>query len=142
MTTHAMRRHATHGMTLIELLVALTIFGIVITSAVAFTARQNSAFQESLVRLGALRNLRYALTTLEQDLQTLGTNVPTRQPGLLYAGGDVIVFSADYATNVPGDPFAELRMAPDHLMRSQGDVKIGVRRRAERTAVEPRVRPR
>ena len=70
-------------MTLIELLVALTIFGIVITSAVAFTARQNSAFQESLVRLGALRNLRYAVTTLEQDLQTLRTNVPTRQPGLL-----------------------------------------------------------
>jgi prepilin-type N-terminal cleavage/methylation domain-containing protein len=101
-----MRRTARQGMTLIELLVALTIFGIVITSAVAFTARQNSAFQESLVRLGALRNLRYAFTTLEQDLQTLGTNVPARQPGLLYAGADVIVFSADYATNVAGDPFA------------------------------------
>lgn len=93
-------------MTLIELLVALTIFGVVITSAMAFTARQNSAFQESLVRLGALRNLRYALTTLEQDLQTLGTNVPVTQPGLLYGGADVIVFSADYATNVAGDPFA------------------------------------
>jgi prepilin-type N-terminal cleavage/methylation domain-containing protein len=94
------------GMTLIELLVALTIFGVVITSAIAFAARQNSAFQESLVRLGALRNLRYALTTLEQDLQTLGTNVPGTQPGLLYGGADVIVFSADYATNVAADPFA------------------------------------
>jgi prepilin-type N-terminal cleavage/methylation domain-containing protein len=94
------------GMTLIELLVALTIFGVVITSAIAFAARQNSAFQESLMRLGALRNLRYALTTLEQDLQTLGTNVPAAQPGLLYAGSDVIVFSADYATNVAADPFA------------------------------------
>lgn len=94
------------GMTLVELLVALTIFGVVITGAVAFAARQNSAFQESLVRLGALRNLRYALATLEQDLQTLGTNVPVSQPRLFYGGADVVVFSADYASNLAGDPFA------------------------------------
>ncbi|MGD8281867.1 MAG: type II secretion system protein, partial [Gemmatimonadota bacterium] len=93
-------------MTLVELLIALTIFGIVITAAVAFMAQQNTAFQESLVRLNALRNLRYALTALEQDVQTLGTNVPTNQPGLLYGDDDVIVFSADYVTNIAGDPFA------------------------------------
>lgn len=94
------------GMTLIELVVALTIFGVVITAAVAFMARENSAFQESLVRLSALRNLRYAFSILEQDLQTLGTNVPLSQPRLLYAGGDVVAFSADYATNLPDDPSA------------------------------------
>lgn len=93
-------------MTLIELIVALTIFGVVITATVSFMARQNDAFQTSLHRLIALRNLRYAATTLSQDLQTLGTNVPDAQPALYYGDADVVVFSADYATNIPNDPFA------------------------------------
>lgn len=94
------------GMTLVELLVAITIFGVVISTTVAFMARQNQAFQESIDRLVALRNLRYAATTLSQDLETLGTNVPEGQPALFYADEDVIAFSADYATNIANDPFA------------------------------------
>lgn len=99
-------RDARKGMTLIELMVALTIFAVVISVSVAFMAQQNAAFQESIRRLVALRNLRYAVTTLSQDLEALGTNVPDLQPSLYYADADVIVFSADYATNVADDPFA------------------------------------
>ena len=94
------------GMTLVELLVALTIFGVVISTSVAFMAKQNSAFQNGVHRLVTLRNLRYAVSTLSQDLETLGTNVPNAQPALIYADDDVIAFSADYATNVDHDPFA------------------------------------
>lgn len=94
------------GMTLIELIVALTVFGVVITATVGFMAKQNAAFQTSIQRLIALRNLRYAATTLSQDLQTLGTNVPDAQPALFYGGPDVVAFSADYATNIANDPFA------------------------------------
>ena len=93
-------------MTLIELIVALTIFGVIISTSVAFMARQNAVFQDSIKRLVALRNLRYAVTALSQDLETLGTNVPDAQPALYYADEDVVVFSADYATNVADDPFA------------------------------------
>lgn len=94
------------GMTLVELMVALTILGVVVTTSLAFMASQNTAFQASLNRLVALRNLRYAVSTLAQDLETLGTNVPEGQPTLVYADGDVIAFAADYATNLSGDPFA------------------------------------
>lgn len=94
------------GMTLIELLVAITIFGVVVSTSVAFMAKQNTAFQDAVNRLVALRNLRYAITTLSQDLETLGTNVPDIQPTLFYADDDVIAFSSDYATNVADDPFA------------------------------------
>lgn len=94
------------GMTLVELIVALTIFGVVISTSVAFMSKQNAAFQASVKRLVALRNLRYAASTLTQDLEALGTNVPDGQPALYYADDDVIVFSADYATNVDDDPFA------------------------------------
>jgi prepilin-type N-terminal cleavage/methylation domain-containing protein len=94
------------GMTLVELVVALTIFAVVITASLGFMTIQNNAFQESSHRLVALRNLRYAAATLSQDLETLGTNVPEAQPALFYAGDDVIVFAADYATNISNDPFA------------------------------------
>ncbi len=93
-------------MTLVELLVALTIFGIVITTSVAFMAKENTAFQGAINRLVALRNLRYAMTTLSQDLETLGTNVPDGQPSFIYGGTDVVAFAADYATNISDNPFA------------------------------------
>lgn len=94
------------GMTLVELLVALTIFGVVISTSVAFMAKQNTAFQNGVHRLVTLRNLRYAIGTLSQDLETLGTNVPNAQPTLFYADEDVVAFSSDYATNVAHNPFA------------------------------------
>jgi prepilin-type N-terminal cleavage/methylation domain-containing protein len=93
------------GMTLVELLVALTVFGIVITVTLGFVSQQNTAFHTAIERLGALRNVRYAVDALVQDLETLGTNVPTGQPSLIYGDADVVVFSADYAANV-ADPFA------------------------------------
>jgi prepilin-type N-terminal cleavage/methylation domain-containing protein len=96
----------TAGFTLVELTIALVILGIVVSTAVAFVARQNSAYQGALDRMVALRNLRYAVTTLSQDLETLGTNVPGGQPAFFYGDDDVITFAADYATNVANDPFA------------------------------------
>ena len=92
-------------MTLVELLVALTVFGIVITVTLGFVAKQNTAFHTGIERLGALRNVRYAVDALVQDLETLGTNVPATQPSLIYGDENVVVFSADYAANV-SDPFA------------------------------------
>jgi prepilin-type N-terminal cleavage/methylation domain-containing protein len=111
MSAHAMRRPALvpakrSGMTLIELLVAMTIFGVIISVALTFMAQQNTAFQISLERMSALRNARYAVTLLSQDIETLGTNVPGSQPALIYADANVVTFSTDYATNVAGDPFA------------------------------------
>ncbi len=100
------RSTALMGMTLIELLVALTIFGVVIATSVAFVARENAAFQKATTRLVALRNLRYAITTIDQDLETLGTNVPATQPAFMYGSHDAVAFSSDYATNISGDPFA------------------------------------
>jgi prepilin-type N-terminal cleavage/methylation domain-containing protein len=99
-------RGARAGMTLVELLVALTIFGIVIATSIAFMAQQNTAFQNGVHRLVTLRNLRYAVATMSQDLETLGTNVPNAQPALFYADDDVVAFSSDYATNLAGVQFA------------------------------------
>lgn len=94
------------GLTLIEILIALTIYGVVVAGALGFVASQNTAFHLSLDRMSVLRNARYVVETLATDIPTLGTNVPAQQPGVVYADDDVFAFSADYATNVANDIFA------------------------------------
>jgi prepilin-type N-terminal cleavage/methylation domain-containing protein len=94
------------GMTLIELLIALVVFSIVLASALTFLGRQSSAFRLGSERMDVLQNLRFAGTTLSNDLRTAGSNVPDQQPQLVYAGQSLIAFNADYATNVVNDAWA------------------------------------
>lgn len=101
-STHRDRR----GLTLVEMVIALTIYGVVVAGALAFVASQNTAFMRSLDRMSALRNGRYVVETLATDIPTLGTHVPAHQPTLVYADDDVLAFTADYASNVADDVFA------------------------------------
>lgn len=94
------------GYTLIELLIAVSIYGIILAAGISFVAKQNTMFHRGLDRMSALQNLRYALSSLETDIPTVGTNVPTVQPHLIYADDDVIAFTGDYATNIANDVFA------------------------------------
>lgn len=93
-------------MTLIEVIIAILIYGIVVSAAIGFAAKQNTAFHRGMDIMRSLQNGRYALQAMENDLITLGTNTPAAQPGLVYAGPNVIAFNADYASNVANDVFA------------------------------------
>lgn len=106
------------GMTLVELLVGLMLFGVVTASAWQLFEGQTEGFDRGHSRLNALQNLRYAAGTLGQDLQTAGTNVTGDQPLLVYAGPETVAFNADYATNEPNDPFASFYEpdAPDDMV--------------------------
>jgi len=90
----------TGGFTIIELLIATTVFGVIIGAALGFMTVQVRAFNEGSDRLLILQNLRYSSQALEMDLRTLGSNVPTGQPSLILADGDVIAFTADHTSNV------------------------------------------
>src|SRR2546430_10503015 len=57
-------------------------------------------------RMNAVQNLEFALTTMQRRLRAAGANLPDAQPALIYAGTNVVAFNADYATNLPNDPFA------------------------------------
>jgi len=103
-TQHVVRNE--RGFTLIEMIISILIYGIVLAVGVGFVATQNRMFQRGLDRMTALQNMRYALTSLETDIPTLGTNVPTPQPTLVYANANVLAFSADYASNIANDVFA------------------------------------
>lgn len=94
------------GVTIIELLVSLVVFTIVVAAGLRVFSKQTHGFAEGAVRVELTQNLQYAATALTRDLRTTGTNVPAQQPFLVYAGPDVVAFHADYATNLPNDPFA------------------------------------
>ncbi len=94
------------GLTLIEMLIAMTVFTIVIGGALSFMRQQSVGFRLGSDKFNTLQNLRYAVNSLELELRTVGSNVPDAQPFLIYADEDVVAFNADYATNLADDPWA------------------------------------
>lgn len=94
------------GMSMLELIIAMTIFSVIIVASMGFFQYQGRAFSRANELMALEQNLRYGVSSLEQNLHTLGINVPPEQPGLIYAGRDVVAFNADYATRDPNDGFA------------------------------------
>lgn len=97
---------ARSGVSLAELIVALGLFSIILATTLGFYRQQGEAFAQGNERMTLMQNMRYGVTTLEQNLRTAGIGVPMKQPVLIYAGEDVIAFNADYATRTEGDIFA------------------------------------
>jgi len=97
---------ASRGFTIVELLVSMVIFGVVMTVAFQFLQIQNQGFRKGLDYMSTVQTLRYAVGTLEQDVQTAGTNLVAGQPEVVYAGQNVVAFNADYATRTRIDPFS------------------------------------
>ena len=91
------------GMSLVELMVVMLLFGVIVSGALGFLSVQNRAFNLGADRMSALQEMRYGVHSLYQDLRTLGTNIVPWQPALVYADEDVVVFSADYTSNAAND---------------------------------------
>lgn len=96
------------GFTLVEVLVAMTVFSIVIAVVLSFMSSSMTAFAAGTRRVEASQTLLFVTGALQRDLRTIGTNVPAIQPALVYAGEDVVAFNSDYVSNV-GDPFAVMQ---------------------------------
>ncbi len=94
------------GLTLIEMLIALTVFSVVLAGALAFLRAQGRSFSLGSQRSTMLQNSRFAFDELEKDLRTAGAGTPDIQPAMIYAGTNVVAFNANYATRTPGDVFA------------------------------------
>lgn len=108
MRNDIVRRSRRDGFTLVEMLIALTVFGIVITIVMSFLGSTMRAFADGSRRVDSANTLLFVTGALQRDLRTVGTNVPVGQPSLVYAGRDVVVYNADYVSNV-GDPFAVIQ---------------------------------
>jgi prepilin-type N-terminal cleavage/methylation domain-containing protein len=94
------------GLTMIELLLALTVFAVVLAGALSFLSKQSKTFSLGNERFAMVQNMRFGLNVLEKDLRTAGAANPDEQPALIYAGNSVVAFNGNYITNVDGDVFA------------------------------------
>ena len=104
--TTLQRQSNEQGLTLIEMLIALTVFSVVLAGALAFLRAQGRSFSLGSQRSAMLQNSRFAFDELEKDLRTAGAGAPDIQPAMVYAAANVVTFNANYASRTPGDVFA------------------------------------
>lgn len=117
------------GVTLVELLVALTLFGALMAGALSMLRGETRQFQLGGERAAIYQNGRFALNEMEKDLRTSGAGAPDVQPQLVFVGDSVLVFNANYWSNTPGDVEAVYISvdAPDSAvsaMRPSGRITI------------------
>jgi type II secretory pathway pseudopilin PulG len=122
-------------MTLVELLVALLIMGIVTSAALALVRQQEMAFEAGTGRMDVLQNYRFAAELLERELRTAGSGVVDGQPFLVYADGATLAFNADFATNDTANSFAVYRN-PTAPIEEVGALTRRRRLRLPRTSFE------
>jgi prepilin-type N-terminal cleavage/methylation domain-containing protein len=91
------------GMTLVEMLVAMTVFLVVLGASLRGISVQSRGFTRGADETGILQNLRYGVDQVDQELQNAGANVPERQPPVVFASGTAIAFNADLVSNLAGD---------------------------------------
>ncbi|HXE57790.1 MAG TPA: prepilin-type N-terminal cleavage/methylation domain-containing protein [Gemmatimonadales bacterium] len=99
------------GFSLIEMLLALVVLGLLMGTTVSLLRSQSRAFQRGGTRMELNQNLRFALTTLDRVARTTGAGTTPDQPMLVYAAADAIVFNANYASDL--DDGTAVHVNPD-----------------------------
>lgn len=88
------------GVTLVEMLIAITVFTMVLAATLGFLSRITRGLDRNASDMGMLQNLTFASSILQEELRMAGANVPFKQPAVVYAGSSSFSFNADYASNV------------------------------------------
>lgn len=97
-------RRARRGFTMIEMITAMTLFLLVIASAVPFFRIQSRAVESQSGRMDAVQNTRYANTVIDRELRLAGG--VTGQPIIVQASPWSVTFNVDLVTRISGDPGA------------------------------------
>ncbi len=104
------------GLTLVEILVAMTVTSVLIAATVPFFVAQARAVSSTAARTDAHHNARYAVNTIDRDLRVTGVGVVDAQAMVVWAGasfitvnGDLVSHSRD-ASSVYSDPDAAMEM--------------------------------
>ncbi len=106
--------------TLAELLIALTVGGLIIGSMVTFFLTQVRSSRFAGVRIEAVQRARFAAELLRREVSLAGAGIPDAQPLVVYAGPDDFVFSADLASNTPGDRVAVYQLPEAPTEETEG----------------------
>ena len=94
------------AMSLLELLIAIVIMGVVMGAAMNFFIGQSKSFRRGASDVTLLQNLRFGADLLNQHFRSVGANTTSGQPPIIYADANTFSFNADYATIADSDHFA------------------------------------
>lgn len=95
-----------HGFSMIELMIALVLVGIVMTGALRIFRAVSTSVRTTVERMDAMQNLRFGLSTLDRELRNAGAGTTETQPTLVYAASRVATFNGDLVSLVMGSPTA------------------------------------
>lgn len=84
------------GITLIELLVAIVVMGIVTAGTLSLFTSQSRAFRGNSDRFDLVQNVRGAVEISERVMRTMGAGTTGDQPVLVYGSASVLAFNTDY----------------------------------------------
>jgi prepilin-type N-terminal cleavage/methylation domain-containing protein len=87
------------GLTLIEIMVAMTVTSVLIAAAVPFFVAQARAVGATAARTDAHHNARYAVNSIDRDLRVAGVGVVGAQPMVVYAGESAVTVNADLVSH-------------------------------------------
>jgi prepilin-type N-terminal cleavage/methylation domain-containing protein len=105
MTSYNPRRDR-EGFTLLELIIAITLIGIVLALTVPFFRTQVQAFGNTAGRDDAAQNARYGVSMIDRDLRVAGIGVVDPQPMIVQAAPSAITFNVDLVSRLQSDAAA------------------------------------
>lgn len=91
------------GFSLVEMLLALAIFGVIFTAALGMMGNEVKAFTRANDATGALQNARFAVDQLERSIRAAGVGLGQGQPMLVYADSSILVLNGDYLSRTLND---------------------------------------
>jgi type II secretory pathway pseudopilin PulG len=94
------------GFTLLELLLSMLIMMVVIAVSVQTFRRSSNLLASQAGRLEAQANARFAITSIDRDLQVAGDGIVAGQPILVQAAQTAITFNVDLVSTDTTDPIA------------------------------------
>lgn len=93
-----LRERRRNAFTLVEIMIAMTLFAILGAAAVTFLIKQTRAVTTTAGRLDAQQNLSFALDAIDHDLRVAGVGLGQRQPMMIEAHPYAVAFNADLVT--------------------------------------------
>jgi prepilin-type N-terminal cleavage/methylation domain-containing protein len=94
------------GFSLLELVIAITLLGVVLALTVPFFRTQVQAFGNVSGRDDASQNARYGVSTIDRELRVAGIGVVDPQPMIVQAAPNAITFNVDLVSRISSDAAA------------------------------------
>jgi len=94
------------GFSLLELMIAITLLGVVLALTVPFFRTQVQAFGNVAGRDEASQNARYGVSMMDRELRVVGIGVVDPQPMIVQAAPNAVTFNVDLVSRVSTDAAA------------------------------------